>query len=238
VIAMPKRKPDQVIVHRIELNTFERDLLETALLANIGTNLFEATVPSVLNLLGNLSDPIKLYSFLTILEMAGLLETPVPTLGDLDNEAEAAIIAIKDWLGFELAYDENAEANTENAQILSNQAIEATQEAEKIARETSQAYRNGQASYEDMMAAQRAYNRQQSESFKANLIAQSWDYYFYLNLSGMEFDQDGNQIPNTGRFPNKQEVSRAKRDGVYYPANTERKSFINRALSNMRFAIL
>lgn len=220
---MPKRKPDQVIVHRIELNTFERDLLETALLANVGVNLTETIVPTAGKLLGELSDPIKLYSFLTILEMLGVLETPVPTLGDLGDEASSAIIAIKDWLGFELAYDENAEANTENAQILATQAEEATKEAERIARETGQAYRDGQASYEDMMEAQRIYNRQQSESFKANLIAQSWDYYFYFNLSGMQFDDQGNQIAGTGRFPTKQEVAQAKADGVYYPSNPESK---------------
>lgn len=222
---MPKRKPDSVVVHRIELNSWERDFLETALLANVGNNLIESFVPPVTKLLGELSDPIKLYSFLTILEMLDLLETPVPTLGDSKDDARSAFYAIKDWLGFELAYDQNAEANTENAQILANQANEATQDAERIARETGQAYREGNASYDDMMEAQRAYNRQQSELFKANLIAQSWNYYFYFNLSGMQFDDEGRQVPGTGRMPNRSEIAQAKADGVYYPSEPKRKFF-------------
>ena len=230
---MPKRKPDSVVVHRIELNSWERDFLETYLLANVGNKLVDSIVPPLVKLLGELSDPIKLYSFLTILEMLDLIDTPVPTLADSTDDARSAFYAIKDWLGFELAYDENAEANTTNAQQLATNQNQATEEAERIARETGQAYREGQASYEDMMAAQREYNRQQSELFKANLIAQSWDYYFYFNESGMQFDEDGKQIPGSGRMPNKSEIANAKAAGVYYPAQTERKSFIRRAIQSM-----
>tara|TARA_Y100000401_G_scaffold7622_1_gene5192 strand:+ start:3067 stop:3741 length:675 start_codon:yes stop_codon:yes gene_type:complete len=205
---MPKRKPDQVIVHRIELNTFERDLLETALVGQIGTSLVNSTVPPLVKLLGELSDPVKLYSFLTILELADLLETPLPTLGDVDSEARSAFIAIKDFLGFELAYDENAEATQENAEILASQAQEAEKDAYRIAEETGEAYRNGQASYEDLQASQVELNKAVDARFRADLIAIGWEYKF--------------QFENN-RWPTKAEVAEAKKEGVYYPSRPERK---------------
>jgi hypothetical protein len=223
---MPKRKPDKVIVHRIELNTFERDLLETALVGNVASNLVTGVTPSLVQLVGVLSDPVKLYGFLTILEMSGVLDTPIPTLGDSQNDLRSAIIAIKDYLGFELDYKQNAEANQRNAEILEQQAEMSAENAEQIARDTGQAYRDGQASYEDMMAAQREYNRQQAEAFKARKIAESWDLKFYFTMSGMQFDEDGRQIPNTGRMPTNAEIAQAKENGEYYPVKDKNRGFL------------
>jgi len=47
VINMPKAKPTQVIVHRIELQEKERDLLETAVSAKAVKNLTEPAIAAV-----------------------------------------------------------------------------------------------------------------------------------------------------------------------------------------------
>ena len=223
---MPKRKPDKVIVHRIELNTFERDLLETALVGTIASNTVNNLAPALTQLVGVLSDPVKLYGFLTLLEVAGVLETPVPTLGDSQDDLRSAFYAIKDYLGFELDYKQNAEANQANAEILATQAKSSANIAEENARQAGEAYRNNQTSYEDLMESQRAYNRQQAEAFKAEKIAESWKYKFYFEMSGMQFDEDGKQIPNTGRWPTRQEVADAKANGEYYPADDKNRGFL------------
>jgi len=44
---MPKAKPTQVIVHRIELQEKERDLLETAVAAKAVRNLTEPAIAGV-----------------------------------------------------------------------------------------------------------------------------------------------------------------------------------------------
>ena len=60
---MPKSKPSKVIVHRIELQDTERELVEMAIAANAFTQSLEAITP----ILVPLSDPKRLYGFLTIL---------------------------------------------------------------------------------------------------------------------------------------------------------------------------
>lgn len=55
---MPKAKPTQVIVHRLELQQTERDALEAALAGNFATNAVSA-VGSVLTGMGNLLKPFE-----------------------------------------------------------------------------------------------------------------------------------------------------------------------------------
>lgn len=211
---MPKRKPDKVVVHRIELNTFERDLLETALVASISSNIVSEVTPSLVQLIGVLSDPVNLYGFITLLEIAGLIDTPVPTLGDSKDDLRSAIYAIKDFLGFKLDYENNAEANTANAEIAATQARNVVEDKERIRNETSQAYREGNASYEDMMAAQNELGKAQDAKFRAELIAKGWKYKFQLE---------------NGRWPTRSEVADAKNAGTYYPLDEPKESWWTRA---------
>lgn len=68
-----KRKPDKVVVHRIEMQQKERDLIEQAI-------LFQ-NVSSIFNSLSRME--IKtIYYYLTLFEALGLIDTPVPTIGD------------------------------------------------------------------------------------------------------------------------------------------------------------
>jgi len=70
---MMKRKPDKVVVHRIEMQQKERDLIEQAI-------LFQ-NVSSIFNSLSRME--IKtIYYYLTLFEALGLIDTPVPTIGD------------------------------------------------------------------------------------------------------------------------------------------------------------
>ena len=71
---MSKRKPTDVIVHRIELQQKERDMLEFGLLMKNANQLLE-TMSQV--------KPEALYAWLTLAEAFGLVKTPIPTLGDL-----------------------------------------------------------------------------------------------------------------------------------------------------------
>ena len=58
---------------RIELQDKERDLLESYIMANAATSAFK----SILSL-----TPTQMYAWITVAEGLGLIDTPVPTLGD------------------------------------------------------------------------------------------------------------------------------------------------------------
>jgi hypothetical protein len=83
---MSKRKPTEVIVHRIELQQKERELLETAVLMQNANRLIQS-ISAV--------DPATLYALLTLAEAFGLVKTPIPTLGDLPENG--VINALKTW---------------------------------------------------------------------------------------------------------------------------------------------
>jgi hypothetical protein len=68
-----KRKPDKVVVHRIEIQQFERELLKDAMILQ--------NANSLLNTMAQMK-PEVLYAWLTLAEGLGLLDTPIPTLGD------------------------------------------------------------------------------------------------------------------------------------------------------------
>lgn len=68
-----KRKPDQVIVHRIEMQQKERELIEQAMMINGATSIIKSITSM---------DIKTLYALLTILEGFGLINTPIPTIGD------------------------------------------------------------------------------------------------------------------------------------------------------------
>lgn len=70
---MSKRKPDQVIVHRVELQQRERELLETAILADSVTKVIDAMAKV---------DITTMYAWLNIAEALGFVDTPIPTIGD------------------------------------------------------------------------------------------------------------------------------------------------------------
>ena len=68
-----KRKPDQVIVHRIEMQQKERDLIEQAMMLNGATSIIKSIASM---------DIKTMYALLTILEGFGLIDTKIPTIGD------------------------------------------------------------------------------------------------------------------------------------------------------------
>tara|TARA_Y100000004_G_C8936948_1_gene422516 strand:+ start:704 stop:1078 length:375 start_codon:yes stop_codon:yes gene_type:complete len=76
---MTKRKPEKVVVHRIELQTKERELIESYLYLQQTNNLLQSLLAI---------DPKVMYMWLTILEGAGLIDTPIPTLSDAPTTDE------------------------------------------------------------------------------------------------------------------------------------------------------
>ena len=66
---MPKRKPDGkgVIVHRIEFQEKERELLELFLVANASNKFIDSTFPPLIKLIETISNTIKFYGFLTLI---------------------------------------------------------------------------------------------------------------------------------------------------------------------------
>lgn len=68
-----KRKPDQVIVHRIEMQQKERELIEQAMMVNGATSIIKSIASM---------DIKTMYALLTILEGFGLIDTKIPTIGD------------------------------------------------------------------------------------------------------------------------------------------------------------
>jgi hypothetical protein len=68
-----RRKPDQVIVHRIEMQQKERELIEQAMMVNGATSIIKSLASM---------DIKTLYALLTIIEGLGIINTPIPTIGD------------------------------------------------------------------------------------------------------------------------------------------------------------
>lgn len=69
---MPKAKPDEVIVHRIELQQSERDMLETAIGAYSMNQVMEPLVEI-------LKDVSAVYTLITLYELITGKETGIPT---------------------------------------------------------------------------------------------------------------------------------------------------------------
>ena len=82
---MPKRKPDGkgVIVHRIEFQEKERDLIESYMLMQQTNKFIQSITQMILP---------ELYGILNILELLGIVDTPIPTVADA-SEIPAAIHA-------------------------------------------------------------------------------------------------------------------------------------------------
>jgi hypothetical protein len=77
---MSKRKPDQTITHRIELQSKERELISDYMMFEQGNKLI-ASLASM--------DIKTMYAWLNVAEALGLLTTPIPTVTDLDDIAGA-----------------------------------------------------------------------------------------------------------------------------------------------------
>ena len=77
---MSKRKPDQTITHRIELQSKERELISDYMMFEQGNKLI-ASLASM--------DIKTMYAWLNVAEALGILDTPIPTVTDLDDIAGA-----------------------------------------------------------------------------------------------------------------------------------------------------
>lgn len=77
---MSKRKPDQVIVHRIELQKKERELIQDYMMFEQANKLV-ASLASM--------DIKTMYAWLNVAEAFGFLDTPIPTVTDFDEIAGA-----------------------------------------------------------------------------------------------------------------------------------------------------
>tara|TARA_Y100000361_G_scaffold152550_1_gene172291 strand:+ start:183 stop:608 length:426 start_codon:yes stop_codon:yes gene_type:complete len=103
---MSKRKPSEVFVHRIELQQKEREVLELGLMMDNANKLLK-TMASI--------SPETMYAWLTVAEAFGLVDTPIPTLGDYpENGILNALKSIS-----QQRYDEIEQAKTEAGEELS-----------------------------------------------------------------------------------------------------------------------
>jgi hypothetical protein len=75
---MSKRKPDQTITHRIELQTKERELIQDYMMFEQANKLI-ASLASM--------DIKTMYAWLNVAEVMGILNTPIPTVADAENIA-------------------------------------------------------------------------------------------------------------------------------------------------------
>jgi len=207
---MPKSRPSKVIVHRIELQQFERDLLEQIVIGNGAIRLVDSLVP----LVTTLADPVRLYGLLTLLESLGVLDTPVPTLVDASDDLEAASTAIKDFLGLSVEYQAREDANRNVQKTAAVQAEEANEKAQAELSNTAQAHQEGQVSWEEVQAAQERANQAQAEAWRQRKIAGSWEYWFYFQKWDESKARGDN--PPKGRWPTRKEVNQAKKEGTYY----------------------
>ena len=96
---MTKRKPENVVVHRIELQTKERELLEQYMYMQQGNRLIESITQLKLP---------ELYGILNILELFGIIDTPVHTVADV-NDIPSAIHA---WVSSSKINPETGEKET------------------------------------------------------------------------------------------------------------------------------
>jgi len=201
VIHMPKSKPTQVIVHRIELQTSEREMLELAVFGNMATNTIQALSPALVALM----DPVKLYGLLTILELTDILDTPLPTLGDLpdDFNAGVALGLIRDWVFGSADEAENNRYDQEVRNSLAHQATEALTRSEQQKQTILEEYQEDPTpeNWERVQAAQAEENRIRGEQKKQADIAKGWKYWFRYEY---------------GRWPKNKEVLAAKIRGDYY----------------------
>lgn len=80
---MSKRKPDQTITHRIELQSKERELIQDYMMIQQANNLVQSLT----------SMPVAtMYAWLNVFEALGIFDSPIPTVADFD-EIPAAIAA-------------------------------------------------------------------------------------------------------------------------------------------------
>ena len=77
---MSKRKPDQTITHRIELQTKERELIQDYMMFE-QVNKLIASLASM--------DIKTMYAWLNVAEALGLVDTPIPTVTEFDEIAGA-----------------------------------------------------------------------------------------------------------------------------------------------------
>ena len=96
---MTKRKPEKVVVHRIELQTKERELIEQYMYMQQGNRLIQSITQLKLP---------ELYGILNLLELFGIIDTPVPTVADVD-EIPSAIHA---WVSGSKINPETGEKET------------------------------------------------------------------------------------------------------------------------------
>jgi len=191
---MPKRKPDQVIVHRIELQNSLQDQLELFVLAQQTNNLLSNVQPIVTAL----TDPVKLYTFFTVLELLDLIDTPLPTLGDGNP-----IDLLKQWIDDQNRASERRDLNQEVQENLKVQAFESLKQAEKNRDDYREEYYKdpSDANKRALDNAQRELNRVQGEAKKRAEIARGWNWKFrYEN----------------GRNPKTYEIMAAKIRGEWY----------------------
>lgn len=191
---MPKRKPDQVIVHRIELQNSFQDQLELYVLAE-QTNKLLSNVQPILN---TLTDPTKLYTFLTMLELLDLIDTPLPTLADGNP-----IDLLKQWINDQNQASERRDLNQDVQENLKVQAFESLKKAEKTRDDYRKEYYENpsEASKQALDNSQKELNRVQGEAKKRADIAKGWNWKFrYEN----------------GRNPKTYEIMAAKFRGEWY----------------------
>lgn len=198
---MPKAKPDQVIVHRIEFQQSERDLLEMYAIGASATNIINALSPIGVALL----DPVKLYGLLTILELADVLDTPLPTIGDIDASNPAEFFALlRQWILGSADANEDRRFNEDVVDNLAYQATESLRRAEETKQDMLDIYAQDPTpeNWERVNAAQDEENRVRGEQKKRVEIAKSWKNWFWYEY---------------GRWPKNYEVLAAKIRGDYYP---------------------
>ena len=191
---MPKRKPDQVIVHRIELQNSLQDQLELFVLAQQTNNLLSNVQPIVTAL----TDPVKLYTFFTFLELLDLIDTPLPTLGDGNP-----IDLLKQWIDDQNRASERRDLNQEVQENLKTQAFESLRRARKNRDDYREEYYKNpsKANQQALDNAQKELNRVEGEAKKRQEIARGWNWKFrYEN----------------GRNPKTYEIMAAKIRGEWY----------------------
>tara|TARA_Y100001938_G_scaffold135127_1_gene196427 strand:- start:1564 stop:1983 length:420 start_codon:yes stop_codon:yes gene_type:complete len=75
---MSKRKPDQTITHRIELQTKERELIQDYMMFEQANKLIRSLASM---------DIKTMYAWLNVAEALGILNTVIPTVADADSIA-------------------------------------------------------------------------------------------------------------------------------------------------------
>jgi len=93
---MSKRKPDQTITHRIELQSKERELIQDYIMFEQANKLISSLASM---------DIKTMYAWLNVAEALGILNTPIPTVTDLDDIAGA----VGGWADATLADAQNRE---------------------------------------------------------------------------------------------------------------------------------